>query len=227
MNKRKKIVIILIAPPGGGKTTQAELLKETYGLNHILSSEEIKKALNDPLKQDDPIIQREKQLFVSGVLNTPEWVTGLIVFASQKVAKNGQGIVFSGSPRTIVEANTEVPKFIEWYGKENTFAFYITVSFEEGVRRIKERRLCEKCGVPVLDESLTACPKCGGAIIKGRALDEPEKLKIRFDEFNNRTAPVLEYLKQFGVLYEINGERSIELIFEDMKKIVDEKLRTQ
>ena len=141
-----------------------------------------------------------------------------VIVASQKVVENGQGIVFSGSPRTILEAHAEVPKLIEWYGKENVVAFYVTISLEEGIRRIKERRLCEKCGVPVLDEKMTVCPKCGGAIVKGRALDEPEKLKIRFNEFNTRTTPVLEYLKQFGILHEINGERPIELIFEDLKK---------
>ena len=72
-NESKKWVIILIGPPGSGNGTQAELLAEKFGLFHLESS----KVIEEKLKDADPndwVLQKEKHLWESGKLNTPELV---------------------------------------------------------------------------------------------------------------------------------------------------------
>ena len=51
-----------------------------------------------------------------------------------------------------------------------------------------------------------------------RADDKPEAIKKRLQEFKEHTIPVINYYKKKNRLVEINGEQSIEKVFEDILK---------
>lgn len=216
-----KLVIILIGPPGSGKGTQAELLAEKFGLFHLESSkvieEKIKKA-----EPDDAVLQREKKLWESGKLNTPELVLEWIREKAKDVSSEGHGIVFSGSPRTIYEAEGETPVLEELYGKENVKVFNIEISEEESITRNSKRRICKDSRHPIPNfpefDGITKCPKDGSEIIT-RALDNPETIKVRYQEYINRTLPIIDFLKKRDYkIMEISGEQPIDKVFEDILK---------
>lgn len=220
----KKIAIIVLGPPGSGKTTQAQRLSEEFGLTHFNTGEVIKDTIDDPANQNDQEIQHEKQLYNSGILNSDHWVTELVIRETKKIENSGKGVIYSGSPRRLMEAEGLIPALEEFYGRKNVFVFYIPLNFEDALKRVKARRICSVCGFPLLaDDHSEFCPKCGGKIIV-RTLDDPDKLKLRFDEYHKKTEPILNYFKSINInVNEIKGEDSPDEVHENMVEII--KLR--
>lgn len=56
---------------------------------------------------------------------------------------------------------------------------------------------------------------------RGRKDDTPEIIDKRLSLYHKETEPILDFYRKKGILIEIDGERSIEAIFEDMVNIVE------
>lgn len=220
----RKIAIILLGPPGSGKTTQAQRLSEEFGLVHFNTGEVIKDTIDDPANKDNLEIQHEKQLYESGALNSDKWVTDLVIKETKKIENSGKGVVYSGSPRRLMEAEGLMSALDDFYGKENVFIFYIPLRFEEALERVKSRRICSACGYPLMaDDKAETCPKCGGKIII-RKLDDPEKLKLRFEEYHKKTEPILNYFRSINAEFnEVSGSDSPEEIHRKIVSIIRSK----
>lgn len=214
-----KEVIILVGPPGAGKGTQAEMLAEKLRLFHFETSKIIEEKFKNADLSDE-IIAAEKENWKAGKLVTPKLIFEWIINKVKTLAGEGKGIIFSGSPRTLYEAENELPIFEELYGKENIKAINIKLSEDESVKRNSKRRICEKNRHPIPNfpefENITKCPKDGSPIIT-RLLDNADTIKIRYRTYLAETEPVLAFLKKKGYnILEINGEQPIEKVFEDI-----------
>lgn len=223
-----KKVILFYGAPGSGKGTQADLLSKKFGFYHFDTGKNIEQTINDPENLKDENMRKEKELFDSGRLNTPAWVLKEVVIKkTESLAKVGVRLVFSGSPRTLFEAfgdeeNTGLVDILEkLYGKENVGIFYINVKPETSIFRNSNRSVCSVCGTPVLYQKecvVVSCPLCSAPLRK-RSLDKPETIKVRLEEYENRTQPILEKLKERG--FEVNiidGEPAPFEVFEEIKK---------
>lgn len=210
-----KWAVILIGPPGSGKDTQAELLARELNFVEIKSS----KIIEDKLKSADPndaVMNREKELHASGQLNTREIVDTWIVERIEQVGSTGVGLVGNGWPREVEEIETEISVVEKFYTKDLIRIVTISLSEEESVKRNSKRRVCEKSGHPIQDESVTICPEDGSAIIF-RADDTPETIKKRYQVFIDQTQPVIDFLSKKGYnVITINGEQPIEDVHRDI-----------
>src|SRR3989338_5065242 len=161
-------VIILIGPPGSGKDTQADLLEKEPGVVHLKSS----KIIEDNFRADpeNPEIKKQIEIKNSGGLVDPPMVQRWIKEAINKTHSSGSGIIFSGSPRTLLEAEEELPVLESLYGKENIIGLDIILSEDESVKRNSSRRVCKANSHPVPNfpeyDNLTACPEDGREILK-------------------------------------------------------------
>ncbi len=226
MNKK---LVIFIGPPGSGKGTQAILSEKEFGFEHVESSQLIEDKFKNT-KEGDPDwdeVEKERDLFDKGILNSPPFVAKLIVERVRRLAKEGTSIVLSGSPRTLYEAEKEMPVIVEEYGKENVIIIHIAVSEETSIARNSKRRICKKNRHPILytpeTKDLEFCPEDGSPLIDRGVLDDPETIKVRLEEYKERTEPVLEYArKESGIEPKlVDGEQSVESIFEKVKKIIE------
>lgn len=211
MKNMKPLVIIIYGYPGSGKGTQAEKVAEYFNFEHLETSKLIEGKIKNPANQNDLIIQREKDFFNRGILCTPEWVSEIIKEAIVDLHQQNKGIVFSSSPRTLHEAEEEIPLLENLFGKENIFTFEIKIKPETSLFRNSHRKICEKCRRPVVytpeNASLENCPVCGGKLVKRGSLDDPEVIKVRHREYEERTMPILNYLRERGYeVIEIDGE---------------------
>ncbi len=209
----RRWIILLIGPPGAGKGTQAELLAEDFGLYNFETSRiiEEKFAAADP---EDPVMRHEQEIFKAGKLNTPELVRSWVMEKIAELAARGSGIVFSGSPRTLFEAEGEIPLFEKLYGRQNIKTVHLDISEREAIYRNSNRRLCKanRHPIPFLPEfrNLAACPKDGSELIK-RVLDNEGTMRVRYETYLKDTAPVLDFLAASGyAVVEINGDRPIQ-----------------
>ena len=209
---KKPKIAILYGFPGAGKDTQAEILEENLNFTQVSSSYLIEKKIFDSNLQNDPIIKYQKELYESGKLCDPEWVTKIINEEVVELHQEGRNLVFSGSPRTLYESENEIPYWEDLYGKDNIFVFLIKISEETSIFRNTHRRICSVCHHPIVyseeSKNLKFCPLCGGEL-KKRGLDTKELMKVRVKEYKERTEPIFNYLKERGYqVIEIDGEVS-------------------
>jgi len=156
-----------------------------------------------------------------GALCTPEWVTQIINDKVKELAAQKQDLIFTGSPRTIYEAENEIPYWETFYGQENIHPILINLKPETSVFRNTHRRVCEKCGYPVIysweTEMWKFCPLCGGKIIDRGVLDDEATIKVRLEEYENRTKPILAYFQKRGYqVIEVDGEPLPDIVTQNL-----------
>ena len=126
---------------------------------------------------------------------------------TREVAQADFGVVFSGSPRTLYEAEGLIPLIEKLYGRKNVFPFLLRVKPDTSIHRNSKRKVCSFCATPVIAaHNLSACPLCG-APLKTRSVDNPKVIPTRLKEYEERTKPIFDYLKKRGyVLPHIHAE---------------------
>jgi len=231
LSKNKKIIIIL-GPPGSGKGTQAELLAEKLDLFQWETSSIVGGAIERAKKGDFVKIEGEKYFFEEqrkirqqGLL----WDGPFVFYFSKKkleeLAREGKGVVMSGSPRNEEEAKRLIPLLKKLYGTKNIIMLALKLSSEATIWRNSHRRECELATHSILytkeTAKLTKCPLDGSKLIH-RKDDSPEAIKIRLKEYQEKTFPVFEIFRKQGIkLKEINGEPPVADVFKDILKALN------
>lgn len=197
--------IVLLGAPGAGKGTQAVRLAERYKVPHISTGDIFRKNI----KERTPIGVEAKSYIDKGQL-VPDEVTIRIVKDRLQEKDCENGYLLDGFPRNVFQAKalddfSEVDKVVN-----------IDVPLHKLMRRITGRRVCGKCGesyhIDYLDGK-TECDKCGGNLTQ-RADDNEETVKSRLDVYVGQTAPLTEYYKERGVLVDVDGDGTMDEVFE-------------
>lgn len=208
----------IIGRSGCGKGTQAKLLIEHFGNLFYISTGDLFRNL---AKAETDTSIRVKKILSEGGLPFDDLATMLWMHEVAFNVKPQQGVLFDGAPRRLEEAKN-LDNFFEFLErKENTFNILIDISREEAFNRLSKRRICKKCGklIPWVGKfkDLEKCDDCGGELM-ARFDDTEEAINNRLDFYDQRVSEVVEYFKSQNRLIIINGEQSIESVFEDILK---------
>jgi adenylate kinase len=227
-----KQVIILFGPPGAGKGTQAELLADKLGYYHFESSKIIEACFEN--ESPDKVfnvdgqsfkVEDEKKRWGAGELNSPPFVVNLMVEKINELAEMGKSIIFSGSPRTVYEAEKEIPLLKNLYEKENIKFVLLEISAETTIFRNSHRRICELIRHSILfnkeTESLDNCPLDGSKLVRRKGLDDPETIKNRLKVFADQTYPVISRIDKEGIhVKKVNGEQTVADVHKDVLEAI-------
>lgn len=225
----KPLVVIIMGPPGSGKGTQAELLSERFNLFHLETSEIIEKNLTAAKKSDfvkigskKYFLLEEKKLRESGKWMSPPLIAFWVKNKIKELAKEGKGIVSSGSPKTLYEAEETVPLLKKLYGVLNIKIILIEQSPEVSIWRNSHRRICGLMRHSILYTEETAklkkCPFDGSKLVF-REDSNPKVIKSKLKEFQERTMPLVNYFKKQGLkVKKVNGEQSVVDVFKEILK---------
>lgn len=229
--KLKEPVIIILGPPGSGKGTQAGLLERELDIFHLETSEVIERKLKRVKKGDYVVVEgkkyfleEEKKKREEGELMSSPLITFWVMKEIERLYKEEKGIVFSGSPRTLYEAEKLIPLIEKLYSKKYIRVIFIKLSAKDSIWRNSHRRTCELMRHPIIynkeTKNLKHCPLDGSKLIR-RVDDKPEIIKFRLKEYKKRTKPVIDYLKKrhFKVI-EINGAPSPDRIHKGIMKVL-------
>jgi len=213
------LIISLTGRSGSGKGTQVKLLQEYFGNMRCISTGDL---FRDLASQNTLVGKKIKQTIEKGELPFDDIAIALLLYEIAYKVKDGQGIIFDGVTRHLEEAKA-LDSFLSWLGqKDNVFHLLIDISREEGFHRLTKRRICKKCGrlIPWIGEfkKLKVCDKCGGELLY-RSDDSEKAINSRLDFFDKQVAKVIDYYKKQGKLIRINGEQSIENVFQDILKV--------
>jgi len=202
--------IVLFGPPGSGKGTQAEKIAERYGIPHISTGDMFRAAM----AQKTELGLQIKENMEKGILISDE-ITVRLVEMRLKEADCTEGFILDGFPRTIEQAEA-LDSMVEL-----GFVIVLDVPDDVVLKRIMNRRTCSKCKRPTTADEGEKCKKCGGELIK-RSDEKEDVIKYRLSVYHDQTAALLEYYKPKDIIHIIDGNRSVEEIFQDIIKILGE-----
>ena len=132
-----------------------------------------------------------------------------------------KGYLLDGFPRTLVQAKA-FEEMAERIGKPVECVLALEVGFDTLADRITGRRICSKCGAiyhlrhhPSKKEGI--CDECGSELTQ-RKDDTVEQLKVRMDEYEAKTAPIIEYFEPKGVVTRIDASKDADFTFAQVKE---------
>ena len=128
-----------------------------------------------------------------------------------------RGFILDGFPRTTMQAAALDTALAE-SGRRIDCALAIEVPASVIVDRLSSRRVCRACGHTGTAEE-TTCPTCGGEMYQ-RDDDKPETIQNRLDVYAKSTAPLIDYYAGAGVLVRIDGNRPVDVVYDDVKSAI-------
>lgn len=203
--------IILLGAPGAGKGTQASQIVATFKLPHISTGD----IFRENIKDGTPIGVQAKWFIDQGLL-VPDEVTCEIV--EERIAEEDckDGYLLDGFPRTIAQAEK-----LDKMAKID-IVINLDVNFDLLMERLCGRRVCKDCGESYHVSRLngeTKCARCGGELYQ-RKDDNPETVQSRLNVYMKQTAPLIDYYKKKGLLFNVQSNSNPEAV----NAVITEKL---
>ena len=189
--EKKQKRTIFFGPPGSGKGTQAPLIKEEYCLCHLSTGDMLREAVSSGSEMG----RRAKAIMDAGKLVSDEVVTGIVGEAIKK-PECANGFILDGFPRTVPQA-----KLLDDILKKDSVQVDRVINLEINddllVKRISGRLIHQASGrsynIYFNPPKKPGVDDVTGEPLYKREDDNPEKLRVRLEEFHNKTTPVLEY----------------------------------
>jgi len=187
------INLVLFGKPGAGKGTQAGFLKEKYNLKHISTGD----VFRFNIKNGTELGKLAKSYIDNGDL-VPDEVT--IKMLQDEVEKNPEaaGFIFDGFPRTTAQAEA-LDNFLESKNMKIDATIALEANDEVLIQRLLER-----------------------GKQSGRSDDQDEdKIRNRFEEYNEKTAPLKVFYEGQGKFHSVDGIGGIDEITMRLGKVID------
>lgn len=210
--------IVFMGPPGAGKGTQAENIVNEFGIPHISTGDAFRLAMS----QGTELGKKAKEYVDAGKLVPDEITNGIVKERLLQEDCQG-GFLLDGFPRTLSQAEA-LDEMMASLGKALDHVINLSVDRDLLLARLSGRRICKSCGATYHVEfnppsAPGICDKCSGELYQ-RSDDSEEKVAIRLDEYMNKTAPLLDYYNDKGLLRDINGENDIEQVSDQIQTIL-------
>jgi len=183
--------IVVLGPQGSGKGTQAKKLAETYGIAHISTGDELRRLKELPT----PLGKMLKEVMDRGELVEDDL---LIEMIRQRLDRGDTlpGFVLDGFPRTLAQAEA-LDDLLSELGRSIDIVFEFQIPNRE--------QLLERLQNRAADE--------------GRSDDTPEAIQKRLEEYDEKTAPLVEYYRmRHGNVVGIHADRSIDEVFHEIRE---------
>ena len=186
------------------------MLERELGLKHLSTGD----ILREEVRKGTELGKRAEKYMKSGELVPDD----LIVEMMEKEISKYDNFVLDGFPRNLKQAEAldkmcRIDKVI-----------LLEVPDEVILERLSLRRSCPKCNrvyhlkynPPKEDE---ICDYCGAKLYQ-RDDDKEEVIKKRLEVYRKETEPIAKFYREKGILVKVNGSKSIEEIFLDIKGVL-------
>ena len=187
------INIVIFGKPGAGKGTQAAFLKSKYQLFHISTGD----LFRHHISNKTALGTLARSYMDKGDL-VPDQVTIDMLKDTVENHPEAKGFIFDGFPRTTKQAVA-----LDDFLSERSTIISATLALEAN-DDILVKRLINR------------------GKISGRLDDQDEdKIRNRFEEYKNKTAPLIDFYTAQGKFHSVNGVGSIDEITQRLTELID------
>ena len=185
--------IIIFGKPGSGKGTQADFLKNKYNLYHISTGDLFRKNITNKTK----LGIKAKSYLDNGDL-VPDFITIKMLENEVLSNKDVQGYIFDGFPRTLNQAES-LDSFLISINLKINATIALEVSEDELISRLLER----------------------GKTTNRSDDQDIDKIKNRFNEYNNKTSILINFYENQGKFFSVEGKGTVDDITSRLYELVD------
>jgi len=211
--------LILLGPPGAGKGTQAERLRDDFGLPHISTGD----MLRAQVAGETELGKAAKRYMNGGELVPDEVIIGMI---TDRVSDRdaADGFLLDGFPRNENQADA-MAGALDGLGRRLTGVLMIEVPDDVVVRRLAGRRVCVKNPSHIYHVDFDpskhegVCDQDGSRLIQ-RDDDREETIRRRLDVYHSQTEPLIAYYDRCGLLRRFDGRRSAEDVHDHIRATI-------
>jgi len=193
--------LILLGPPGAGKGTQANFIKEKFGIPQISTGDMLRAAV----KAGTPLGIEAKKVMDAGGLVSDDIIIGLV---KDRLLQDDckAGYMFDGFQRTIPQADA-----MKDAGVPIDFVLEIDVPDSEIVERMSGRRAHLASGrtyhVKYNPPKVEGKDDVTGEDLVQRDDDKEETVKKRLDVYHAQTKPLVEYYGKWAASGDANAPK--------------------
>ncbi len=206
--------LILLGAPGAGKGTQAQAIKDAFGIPQIATGDILRAAV---------AAGTQAGLKAKSYMDRGELVPDIVVpIVAERLAQDDcrNGWLLDGFPRNAAQAGALEETIREKGLAPIDRVVYLRVTVDEVVRRLSGRRVCSnpECGNTYHVEFMPPpadmkCGKCGAEVVQ-RDDDRPETVRERLETYKRETAGLVDRYREVGTLVEIDAEGTPEEVTE-------------
>ncbi len=211
--------LILLGPPGAGKGTQADRQSGDFGLPHIATGDMLRAQVSEGTE-----LGREAKRYMDAGELVPDEV--IISMITERITDDDarDGFLLDGFPRTHQQADALADALAE-LDRRLTAALLIDVPDDEVVRRLAGRRMCVKSPSHIYHVEFDppkhedVCDQDGSRLVQ-RDDDKPEVVRNRLDVYHEKTAPLIAYYDDQGLLRRIDGTREPTEVHDHIRAVI-------
>ena len=215
--------LILLGAPGAGKGTQAQFIREKYGIPQISTGDMLRAAV----KAGTPLGVEAKKVMDAGGLVSDEIIIGLVTERLQQDDCRA-GYLFDGFPRTLPQAEA-----MKVAGVALDYVLEIDVADEEIIERMSGRRVHPGSGrtyhIRFNPPQVEGKDDATGEDLIQRDDDQEATVRKRLEVYHAQTKPLLDYYGQWAASGDPRAPRCRRIAgvgsVEDIKRAAFEALQ--
>ena len=196
--------LLLYGAPGSGKGTQANMLRDRFGIPHIATGD----MLRAEIQAGTALGLEAQPILARGHYVPDDIMIGMIRNRLGKADCAG-GFIIDGFPRTIPQAEA-LDVLMHELDRGLDRVLYLKVDVSELLQRLSGRLVCPTCQ-RTYPPGTSACDSDGTPLVQ-RDDDKAEAVRPRIEIYLSKTVPVLEHYRGAGIVSEIDGRGTIDEI---------------
>ena len=202
---KETIRVILLGGPGAGKGTQANYIKEHFGIPQISTGDMLRNAV----KAGTELGKMAKEIMDSGGLVSDDIIINLV---KERIAEPdcARGFLFDGFPRTIPQADA-----MKAAGVQIDYVVEIDVDDNVIIQRMSGRRIHPASGrtyhIDFNPPKVEGIDDVTGEPLIQRDDDKVETVKKRLAVYHEQTEPLIDYYSRCAPGHAGNAPRYIKI----------------
>jgi adenylate kinase len=207
--------LLMLGPPGAGKGTQAARIAGDHGVPKISTGDMLRNAV----ASGSSLGHLVKETVARGALVSDDVIVALV---RERLTEPdaSSGYVLDGFPRTVTQAEA----LDGLLNGEPLSVVEIRVPDDELVRRVRGRRICERCGTTVSafdgdPSQAQACKVCGGRLVQ-RSDDSEQVVRDRLKVYWRETQPMIGFYEGRPTFRRVDGAQAPLAVYQAIAEAI-------